>query len=234
MITMNSTILKKNSLVLVCLLSFFFHLQAQDLHKAARTGDLDVIITSAAATDNINERDYLGLTAWQTANMFGYGQIADKLAEVGADTSLTWPSPDSMAIRRVRKLMGEKPEHGVSYLISRDGKIIHQQAYGLASPGQSLTTQHVFRIGSVTKQFTAAGILKLIESGKLSLDDKLSQFFPSFSKADEVTIYHLLTHTSGIHSYTSDPDFTEVVVDKISLDEKGGLNRLSFELEIVG
>src|SRR5690606_30536523 len=64
-----------------------------------------------------------------------------------------------------------------------------------------------FRIGSVTKQFTAAAILKLQEEGKLSVDDKLSKYFPDFPRGDEVTLHHLLTHTSGIKSYTSKPDF---------------------------
>jgi len=59
-----------------------------------------------------------------------------------------------------------------------------------------------FRIGSITKQFIAAAILKLREEGRVSLDDKLSKFLPEFPRGDEVTIHHLLTHTSGIHSFT--------------------------------
>ncbi|MCA9217350.1 MAG: serine hydrolase, partial [Planctomycetales bacterium] len=64
-----------------------------------------------------------------------------------------------------------------------------------------------FRIGSVSKQFTAAAILKLQEEGKLSVSDKLSKFLPDFPRGDEVTLEHLLIHTSGIKSYTSKPGF---------------------------
>jgi D-alanyl-D-alanine carboxypeptidase len=59
----------------------------------------------------------------------------------------------------------------------------------------------VFRIASCTKQFTAAAILLLAERGKLKVEDRLSAFFPDFPRGDEVTLHHLLSHTSGIHDY---------------------------------
>lgn len=65
----------------------------------------------------------------------------------------------------------------------------------------------VFRIGSVTKEFTAAAVLLLGERGKLSIDDPLRKYFPDFPRGGEVTLRHLLTHTSGIHNYTSLADF---------------------------
>lgn len=70
-----------------------------------------------------------------------------------------------------------------------------------------VTPDTKFRIGSITKQFVASAILKLQEEGKISADDKLSKFVPGFPRGDEVTVRHLLTHTSGIHSYTDRPDF---------------------------
>jgi len=70
----------------------------------------------------------------------------------------------------------------------------------------------------VTKQFTAAGILKLQEKGLLSVNDKLSKFIPDFPRGDEVTIHQLLTHTSGIHSYTEKDDFLGKVTKTISPD----------------
>jgi len=76
-----------------------------------------------------------------------------------------------------------------------------------------------YRIGSVTKQFTAAAILKLHEQGKLGLQDKLSKFIPDFPRGDRVTIHHLLTHTSGIHSYTDKPDFVTVATQAIQPEE---------------
>ncbi len=68
-----------------------------------------------------------------------------------------------------------------------------------------------FRIGSITKQFTAAAILRLQEQGKLSVRDPLSKFIPDYPRGSEVTLHHLLTHTSGIHSYTGKPNFLETV-----------------------
>src|SRR5439155_23716249 len=66
-------------------------------------------------------------------------------------------------------------------------------------------------IGSMTKQFTDAAILKLHEQGKLNLDDKLSKFIPEYPRGNEVTIHQLLTHTSGIHNVTEKPDFLQSV-----------------------
>jgi D-alanyl-D-alanine carboxypeptidase len=63
-------------------------------------------------------------------------------------------------------------------------------------------------VGSVTKQFTAAALLLLAERGKLSTDDKLSKYYPDFPRAGDITLEQMLHHTSGIHSYTDDPSFT--------------------------
>ena len=63
----------------------------------------------------------------------------------------------------------------------------------------------VFRIGSVTKQFAAAGLLTLVDAGKVSLDDPLSKFLPDYPNAANITVEQLLNHTSGIKSYTDIP-----------------------------
>ena len=81
------------------------------------------------------------------------------------------------------------------------------------------TTDTKFLIGSVTKQFTAAAILKLQEEGKLAVTDSLQKFFPDFPRGDEVTLHHLLTHTSGIHSYTNRQDFGFRVTMPVDIDE---------------
>ena len=72
----------------------------------------------------------------------------------------------------------------------------------------------IFQIGSITKQFTATVILKLQEENKLKVTDKLSQYFPDYPKGDSITIEQLLTHTSGIYSYTSDHVFMQHEVSK--------------------
>jgi CubicO group peptidase (beta-lactamase class C family) len=97
-----------------------------------------------------------------------------------------------------------------SALISRDGKVIFSKGYGLANRELDVanTPQTKFRIGSITKQFTAAAILLLQERGKLSVRDPLCKFFDNCPSAwSEATIHHLLTHTGGVPSYTSSPDY---------------------------
>jgi CubicO group peptidase (beta-lactamase class C family) len=97
-----------------------------------------------------------------------------------------------------------------SVLISRDGKVIFSKGYGLANRELDVanTPQTKFRIGSITKQFTAAAILLLEERGKLGVQDPICKFFDKCPSAwSEVTIHHLLTHTGGIPSYTSSPDY---------------------------
>ena len=94
---------------------------------------------------------------------------------------------------------------GLTLKIIRDGKVVKTAAYGLANVELNVPAQPetVFEIGSVTKQFTAAGILLLAQEGKLSVDDKISRHLKNTPEAwQDVTIRHLLTHTSGIKSYT--------------------------------
>ena len=105
--------------------------------------------------------------------------------------------------------------------MSKGGEILYSKGFGLASLAHEvpITTRTKFRIGSVTKQFTAAAILKLQEDGKLSVDDSLSKFIRDYPRGDEVTIHHLLTHTSGIPSFTSKPDFLETAASASTVDD---------------
>src|SRR5262245_13147663 len=89
------------------------------------------------------------------------------------------------------------------------GKTVLEQGYGTANLEHEVraTPETVFRIASMTKQFTAAGILLLAQEHLLSTNDKLSRFFPEFPRSDEVTIRQLLTHTSGLPSYDAKPEY---------------------------
>jgi CubicO group peptidase (beta-lactamase class C family) len=92
-----------------------------------------------------------------------------------------------------------------SALVARDGKVIFSRGYGMANAEWDIpnTPQTKFRLGSITKQFTAASILLLQERGKLSVQDPICKYIAECPKAWEpITIHHLLTHTSGIPSYT--------------------------------
>ena len=95
-------------------------------------------------------------------------------------------------------------------LVAKDGKPIFRKAYGLANREWDvpIAQDTKFRIGSITKQFTAAAILQLAEQGKLSLDDPISKYYPAAPPSwAPITLKHLLTHTSGIPSYTAIPGF---------------------------
>ncbi len=107
---------------------------------------------------------------------------------------------------------------GVAVLVGRDGQILFQGGFGLADVEKKtpITPETKFRIGSVTKQFTAAAIMKLSEEGKLAIRDPLAKYFPDIPHAQEITLRHLLTHTSGLHSYTDRPDFFAGVVKPIA------------------
>jgi D-alanyl-D-alanine carboxypeptidase len=94
---------------------------------------------------------------------------------------------------------------GATAIVVRDGAVLLRGGYGMADleQGIAMAPEHVFRIGSITKQFTGVGILMLAEEGRLSLDDPLTRFFPDYPTGGRtVTVEHLLGHTSGIRSYT--------------------------------
>jgi D-alanyl-D-alanine carboxypeptidase len=97
-----------------------------------------------------------------------------------------------------------------SVLVAHDGQPQFRKSFGLANREWEIpiTPDTKFRIGSVTKQFTAAAILQLVERGKLKLDDPISEYYTyAPTPWQKITIRHLLTHTSGIPSYTALPDF---------------------------
>ncbi len=97
-----------------------------------------------------------------------------------------------------------------SVAVVRDGKVLLEKGYGSANLEWDIpdTPSTKFRLGSVTKQFTATCILLLEERGKLSVDDPVKKHMPDAPAAwDKVTIFHLLTHTSGIPSFTDFPDY---------------------------
>ena len=97
-----------------------------------------------------------------------------------------------------------------SVLVAQGDKILLNKGYGFANLEWSIpdSPSTKFRLGSITKQFTAASILLLEERGKLKTDDPVKQYLPDAPAAwDKITIFNLLTHTSGIPSFTSFPDY---------------------------
>lgn len=101
-------------------------------------------------------------------------------------------------------------------LVASHGKILLNKGYGYRNVAEKTahTENSIFQLGSVTKQFTGAVILKLREEKKLDVSDKISKYFPDFPKGDSITIEHLLGHTSGIFNYTNDDNFMKNEVSK--------------------
>jgi len=94
---------------------------------------------------------------------------------------------------------------GAAVLVKKQGKVILRKGYGLANLELNVPIEPdmVFRLGSITKQFTAVAILMLAEEGKLSLQDEITKFLPDYpTQGKKITVEHLLTHTSGVKSYT--------------------------------
>ncbi len=122
---------------------------------------------------------------------------------------------DEALIGRIDALAAETLAHpgaaGLSIAVARGDRILLNKGYGQADLelGVPATEASVFRIASVTKQFTAAAILRLAEQGRLALDDDFTKYVDYPTHGRTVTIRHLLTHTSGIKSYTDVPGFFE-------------------------
>jgi CubicO group peptidase (beta-lactamase class C family) len=109
-----------------------------------------------------------------------------------------------------------------SVLVARDGKVIFTRGYGLANVEFDVanTPQTKFRLGSITKQFTAAAILLLQERGKLSVQDPVCKYVENCPAAwSEVTIHHLLSHTGGLPNFTNFPDYQPKMMMPVTLPE---------------
>ena len=123
------------------------------------------------------------------------------------------PKEESLKVDALFAAVAHCPGPGVAVLVVRDGKIVHEKGYGLANIEHEVPNlpQTKFRVGSITKSFTAIVILQLQERGLLSLDDTLSKYLPDYPSAERITIRRLLNHTSGIPGTTSQDQTLEFV-----------------------
>jgi CubicO group peptidase (beta-lactamase class C family) len=118
-------------------------------------------------------------------------------------TSGDWSALDALLAKSVSS--GGTP--GIAFAVHKKGEVIYAKGFGYANleTETKTTPENIFRIGSITKQFTASAILLLAEEGKLSIDDKLSRFYPDFPGAANITLRQMLSHTSGMANYTMVP-----------------------------
>ncbi|MCK6261713.1 beta-lactamase family protein [Vibrio sp. ZSDE26] len=119
------------------------------------------------------------------------------------------------AIDQYIELIDSNKKAMFSLAIVDDGKVVYQNQIGHAYTENSNNTpispdeNTRYTIASISKTFTATMIFQLIEQGKLSLDTKLSEFYPKFDQSNDITIDHLLSHQSGIYNYTNSPEFVQ-------------------------
>lgn len=129
----------------------------------------------------------------------------------------------------------ERNNRGMGSLsIYQDGQEVYQRAIGFENVEKQIeaTSDTRYRIGSISKTYTAAIIMQLVEEGKLELSSTLSVYYPQFENADKITIEHLLQHRSGLFNFTNDEAYPTWMEDKQSNDaliEKMGANENTFE-----
>src|ERR1051325_10460922 len=151
-----------------------------------------------------------------TRNLITFTKLFLYAALILAVAQSTALSQDHAAkIQEVLELAHKYQLFNGTALVAENGRVVYKGGFGMANMewGIPNTPDTKFRLGSITKQFTATLIMQLVEQGKIKLDGKLSDYLPDYRKdiGEKVTIHNLLTHTSGIPSYTDQPGFFENV-----------------------
>lgn len=115
---------------------------------------------------------------------------------------------------KIDKLLNELGFNG-SVLVAVGDKVI-SKGYGMSNLELSVknTNKTKFRIASITKQFTAAAILQLVENKLIHLDDKLNKYIMDYPNGEYITLHHLLTHSSGISNLNLEDDFCEILKEE--------------------
>lgn len=137
-------------------------------------------------------------------------------------TPVACRAQDAGMEKRIDALAGRYDDLGMFngvILVARGERIVFSKAYGMAEYSLSvpLRTDHRLRIASLSKQFTNAAIAALMDAGRLEPDSRVSEFLPDFPRGDEITIRHLVEHTSGIPHTNDLPQFEHRT--HIELDE---------------
>src|SRR5580700_164298 len=137
------------------------------------------------------------------SNYLAFVLIAGALAATAPAQNSLAPDLQEKINKAATEALARTGVPSASIAVVNDGQIVYLHAYGDArlDPRTAARSEMRYSIGSISKQFTAAAILLLQEQGKLSLDDKVGKFIPGLTRADEVTIRELLSHTSGYQDY---------------------------------
>ncbi|MGO9256166.1 MAG: serine hydrolase domain-containing protein [Bryobacteraceae bacterium] len=145
------------------------------------------------------------------------------------------PSATAAKVDRIAaKALTDSGAPSVSIAVVQSGQVAYQKAYGKArlDPATDARPEMRYCIGSVSKQFLAGAILLLVQDGKLSLDDRVSRYLPNLTRAGEITVRQLLTHTSGYQDYYPQdyvPPFMEKPVTADSILDQWAKKPLDFD-----
>ena len=158
----------------------------------------------------------------QWASVYLYLILAAVPAAAVSACAQSADPPESRAIDGLLSRAFRPDQPGAAAIVTRKGQILLRKGYGMADMELKVPIEPdmVFRLGSVTKQFTAVAILMLEEQGKLSVQDPITKFLPDYpTQGHTITVENLLTHTSGIRSYTSMPEWQPLWRKDFSLAE---------------
>lgn len=214
--------------------------QSTPLMEATRDGHVDIASLLLDGGAPINQPDKHGDHALNWTAFFGHAPMIKLLVDQGAALFQSGQSPESalqITLRekhdeaaKILKAAGPRMVEAelLSYveashraglfngavLMAQDGKVVAQSAVGRANLEWSVpnTVDTAFRIGSLTKPLTATLVLRLVDAGKISLDAPLLTYLPDYRKdtGAKVTVRHLLSHTSGIPSFTHHPEIADL------------------------
>src|SRR5688572_25627258 len=151
----------------------------------------------------------------------GLGMLAGLSGASAQRSTLTREAFRPRADSLVFTYLAESRAPSAAFAVIRGNDTLAYGAHGLANveAWRAPTATTIYQIGSITKQFTSAAIMKLVDQGRVKLDDDLSKYVPQFPlQGKKVSIRQLLNHTSGIHSYTSSPAWAKTWNDALSPD----------------
>src|ERR1700723_1365071 len=133
----------------------------------------------------------------------GGSSRAQSAAQTTTPTAPSGGGLDAAEEGKIAEIVGAVGAPSVSVAVVENGKLTYAKAFGKASldPARAADTDTRYAVVSISKQFTVAAILLAAEQGKLSLDDKVSKYFPDFTRANEITLRQLLSHSSGYEDY---------------------------------
>lgn len=155
-------------------------------------------------------------------NLFSNKKI-NYILNITESSLITLENADSIIEKAddyLESLVNNKKFSG-SVLLARNNQILLIKGYGCSEYifQEKNTSQTIYRIGSVTKPFTAVIILKLYQRKQLNINNKLSVYYPDYPNGNKITIKHLLSHTSGIDDYTEMASFDEKWQENLTIDQ---------------